>query len=159
MKTATDNKLPRTLASTTTPQPWDPTPQIVGSMDLPSEEASKTERRRSSKKDGDVRIPPPRTGRKMAIQVRIGFWVVGVLLFLLGVLGALLPVLQGWVFFLLAAAVLSLASDHLYCWLRGHLAHRVPSSWNRLERFRTRLRWMFREPPEPKGARLDDTAA
>lgn len=156
MKTASQKKLTRALASTATTLPWDPTAQIVGSLDMPPPKPPESSR----EDDRAVRIPPPRIGRKMAIQVRIGFWVVGVLLFLLGILGALLPILQGWVFFLLAAAVLSLASDHLYCWLRGHLAHRVPKSWNRLERFRTRLRWMFREPPEPKGvSRLDDTAA
>lgn len=162
MKTAIEKKLPNVLSSTVTTQPWDPTPHITGSMGLSAPPVG-------SSKPGDtaVRIPPPRVGRKMAIQVRIGFWVVGVLLILLGIVGALLPVLQGWIFFVLAAAVLSLASDSLYCWLRGHLAHRIPASWNRLERFRTRLRWMFREPPEPKGAaphpgpaaRVDDTVA
>lgn len=149
MKTATVKTLPKALASTVATQPWDPTPQIAGTVDVPPPEPkeSSTEDDKAAR---EIHIPPPRVGRKLAIPVRIGFWVVGLLLFLLGVLGALLPVLQGWIFFILSAAVLSLASDQLYCWLRGKVAHRFPKSWNRLERFRTRLRWMFREPPEPK---------
>ncbi len=38
---------------------------------------------------------------------RVAVTIVGVLLLILGVIGAVLPVLQGWVFFLLGLAVLA----------------------------------------------------
>lgn len=49
-------------------------------------------------RDSDRR-PPRRVGRTVRI-------ILGILFFILGVVGSLLPVLQGWIFFLLCIAVL-----------------------------------------------------
>lgn len=82
--------------------------------------------------------------RALPWKTRAVLATVGVLLLLLGVAGLFLPFLQGILFLLLAAAVLSLASERVYGWLRGLVAHRWPGAWRRVERFRTRVLWRFR---------------
>lgn len=90
-----------------------------------------------------------RRGRRpLPLRTRIAFWTLGILLVLLGLAGLVLPGLQGILFLIFGAAVLSLASERLYRWLRRRLADRAPGLWRRLERFRTRVRWRFRAPPE-----------
>lgn len=68
----------------------------------------------------------------------------GVVLLVLGIAGLFLPVLQGILFLVLAAAVLSLTSERVYGWLHRLASVRWPGFWRRVERFRTRLRWRFR---------------
>lgn len=73
------------------------------------------------------------------------FLALGIPLAILGVVGLFLPVLQGFLFLILAAALLSLASLRVERFLHGLVHHRWPRFWRRLERFQTRLRWRFRE--------------
>lgn len=73
------------------------------------------------------------------------FLAIGIPLAILGVAGLFLPVLQGVLFLILAAALLSLASVRVERFLHGLFHHRWPRFWRRLERFQTRLRWRFRE--------------
>lgn len=82
--------------------------------------------------------------RALPWKTRAVLATVGVLLLLLGVAGLFLPFLQGILFLLLAAAILSLTSERVYGWLRGLVAHRWPGAWRRVERFRTRVLWRFR---------------
>lgn len=73
------------------------------------------------------------------------FLAIGIPLAILGVVGLFVPILQGVLFLVLAAAMLSLASDRVERFLHGLVHHRWPRFWRRLERFQTRLRWRFRE--------------
>ena len=97
-----------------------------------------------------VRPPRRRSARRLPFHVRVWLWVAGILLLILGIAGLFLPFLQGVLFLILAAAVLSLASHRVYRWMQNLVAERWPNAWQRLERFRTRVRWKFRGPPEPK---------
>jgi len=65
-------------------------------------------------------------------------------LLVLGIAGLFLPFLQGILFLVLAAAVLSLTSQRVYLWLQGLIGERWPKAWDRVERFRTRMRWKLR---------------
>lgn len=82
--------------------------------------------------------------RALPWKTRAILATAGVLLLVLGVAGLFLPFLQGILFLVLAAAVLSLASERVYRWLRGLVAERWPGAWQRVERFRTRVLWKFR---------------
>ena len=77
-------------------------------------------------------LPPP------SLPVRIVLLVLGWLLILLGIAGLFLPVLQGGLFLLLGAALISLVSRRVHGWLRT-LFSRWPRGWKRVERFR---RWL-----------------
>lgn len=85
-----------------------------------------------------------RRQRPLPLGTRVVLATLGSVLLILGIAGLFLPFLQGILFLMLAAAVLSLASDRVYGWLRGLLRDRTPSFWERVERFRTRVRWRFR---------------
>ncbi|MFW6175745.1 MAG: hypothetical protein ACOC7L_02880, partial [Acidobacteriota bacterium] len=85
-----------------------------------------------------------RRGHPLPLGTRVVLATLGVLFLVLGVAGLFLPFLQGILLLMLAAAVLSLASDTVYGWLKGLLSDRTPSFWKRVERFRTRVRWRFR---------------
>lgn len=106
----------------------------------------------SERHDGGERKPPEavrrrrrrRKRRPLPFTTRIWFWLAGGLLFALGIAGLFLPFLQGVLFLLLAAALLSLASDTVYGWLERATAERWPHLWRRLERFRTRVHWTLR---------------
>lgn len=99
-----------------------------------------------------------RQRRRLPFATRIWFWLAGGLLFALGIAGLFLPFLQGVLFLLLAAALLSLASDTIYGWLESSTADRWPHLWHRLERFRTRVHWKLRpraKKPNGDPARSD----
>lgn len=97
-----------------------------------------------------AREPAGRTGHRrspgqpLPLGTRVVLATLGSLLLILGVAGLFLPFLQGILLLMLAAAVLSLASDTVYGWLEGLLSQRTPAFWKRVERFRTRVRWRFR---------------
>lgn len=82
--------------------------------------------------------------RSLPWMTRVVLGTVGVLLVVLGIAGLFLPFLQGILFLVLAGAVLSLASERVYGWLRSLVADRWPRAWERVERFRTRVLWRFR---------------
>ena len=71
----------------------------------------------------------------LPMGVRIGIFVVGWLLILVGVAGLVLPGIQGIATILIGAALLSLDNELVYRGLRRLLA-RWPQHWRRLERFR-----------------------
>ena len=91
--------------------------------------------------------PPPAHGTAsppLSATTRILLWVLGWVLLLLGVLGLVLPGLQGVLTLLLAGAVLSLVSPGMYRFLR-RIFERWPRGWKRLLRIRGRvLRWLSR---------------
>ncbi|HUF78044.1 MAG TPA: DUF454 family protein [Thermoanaerobaculia bacterium] len=97
-------------------------------------------------------IPPPelrpprgrRRFRALPWKTRVILAVLGAALLILGVAGLFLPFLQGILFLVLAAAVLSLASERVYGWLRDLASERWPGLWLRVERFRTRVLWKLR---------------
>ena len=68
---------------------------------------------------------------------RIGIFIAGWALILIGVAGLVLPGLQGVLTILLGAALLSLDNELVYRGLRRALA-RWPRAWQRVERFRAR---------------------
>lgn len=67
--------------------------------------------------------------------VRVGIFIVGWLLILVGVAGLVLPALPGVVTILLGAALLSLDNELVYRGLR-RLFTRWPHLWDRVENFR-----------------------
>jgi putative transmembrane protein PGPGW len=67
--------------------------------------------------------------------VRVGIFILGWLLILVGVAGLVLPGIQGIFTILAGAALLSLDNELVYRGLRRLLA-RWPQVWHRLERFR-----------------------
>jgi hypothetical protein len=96
----------------------------------------------------EPRTPPGRLRRHhfraLPWKTRLVLATAGTLLLVLGIAGLFLPFLQGILFLVLAAAVLSLASERVYGWLRGLASERWPGLWRRVERFRTRVLWKFR---------------
>lgn len=96
----------------------------------------------------EPRVHPPRARRRrfrtLPWKSRLILSTFGFLLLFLGIAGLFLPFLQGILFLVLAAAVLSLASERVYRWLRGATSERWPGFWTRVERFRTRVLWKFR---------------
>lgn len=100
--------------------------------DRPEQDAAGRSRRRKRRR------------RRLPFTTRIWFWLAGGLLFALGIAGLFLPFLQGILLLLLAAALLSLASDTIYTWLESTTAERWPHLWRRMERFRTRVHWTVR---------------
>jgi hypothetical protein len=97
-------------------------------------------RRRRRKRPGDGRP----NERKLPLKTRIALGVAGGLLIVLGIAGLFLPFLQGILFLVLGAAVLSLTSFRIYKWLARTMGERWPGAWDRVERFRTRVRWKLR---------------
>ena len=75
--------------------------------------------------------------RPFPLGVRVGIFVVGWLLILVGVAGLVLPGIQGILTILAGAALLSLDNELVYRGLRRLLA-RWPHLWLRVERFRER---------------------
>jgi hypothetical protein len=71
----------------------------------------------------------------LPIVVRLGVLVVGWLVLLVGVAGLALPGIQGCLTIAVGAALLSLASEMIYRWLKRGL-HRWPRVWDRVEHFR-----------------------
>lgn len=86
-----------------------------------------------------------RPQRPLPLRTRIILGTAGGLLVVLGIAGLFLPFLQGILFLVLAAAVLSLTSRRIYHWLQDTIGERWPNAWQRVERFRTRMRWKLRK--------------
>ena len=75
------------------------------------------------------RLPP------LPFFARIGVLLVGWILLLIGIAGLALPGIQGCLTIALGAALLSLASEMIYRWLKKGL-RRWPKVWARVERMR-----------------------
>jgi putative transmembrane protein PGPGW len=91
----------------------------------------------------------PRLPLPLPLHVRIGLFLIGWLLVLVGVAGLVLPGIQGVLTILVGAALLSLVSEIAYELLRRSLG-RWPRAWDRVERFRDRAhdrlhRWFHRD--------------
>jgi len=82
----------------------------------------------------EIRIEPR---PPLPMGVRVGIFVVGWLLILVGVAGLVLPGIQGIATILIGAALLSLDNELVYRGLR-RLLTRWPHLWTRLESFRER---------------------
>jgi hypothetical protein len=80
----------------------------------------------------EIRIEPR---PPLPLGVRVGIFIVGWLLILVGVAGLVLPGLQGIATILVGAALLSLDNELVYRGLRRLLA-RWPHLWRRVEGFR-----------------------
>lgn len=84
----------------------------------------------------------PPTYRKhlppLPLVLRLVLLGIGWALILLGIAGLFLPILQGVLFLVMGAAVVSLASQRVHRALRGAFG-RWPRGWRRLEKFR---RWL-----------------
>lgn len=111
--------------------------------DIPPERAPAAAPERRPR-EGSTASQRRRRFRALPWRTRAILATAGVLLLVLGVAGLFLPFLQGILFLVLAAAVLSLASERVYGWLRGLVAERWPGVWHKVERFRTRVLWKFR---------------
>lgn len=81
--------------------------------------------------------PSPEPRPPLPLGIRIGIFVVGWVLILVGVAGLVLPGIQGVVTILAGAALLSLDNELVYRGLRQLLA-RWPKLWERVEHFRER---------------------
>lgn len=73
----------------------------------------------------------------LPLGVRIGIFIVGWILILVGVAGLVLPGIQGIATIILGAALLSLDNELVYRGLRK-LLRRWPAIWQRIEHFRER---------------------
>lgn len=71
----------------------------------------------------------------LPLVVRVVVLVVGWLVLLIGVAGLALPGIQGCLTIAVGAALLSLASEMIYRWLKRGLK-RWPKVWDRVEHFR-----------------------
>jgi hypothetical protein len=74
----------------------------------------------------------------LPMRVRIGIFIAGWILILIGVVGLVVPGLQGILTILAGAALLSIDNELVYRKLRQLLA-RWPATWHRFERFRERV--------------------
>ena len=85
----------------------------------------------------------------LPFSVRVGIFILGWVLILVGVAGLVLPGIQGIATILAGAALLSLDNELVYRGLRRLLA-RWPKIWDRLEGFREkthdRLHRIFHRP-------------
>lgn len=90
----------------------------------------------------EIRIEPrPRH----SLGVRIGIFIVGWLLILIGVAGLVLPGIQGIATILVGAALLSLDNELVYRGLR-RLLSRWPRVWRKIEHFREKSHdWIHRK--------------
>jgi hypothetical protein len=119
-------------------------------MDLSTEIRVKL--RKLSPRDRHQRILARlRRERPLKTWVRIALFLLGWLLFLVGIVGLFVPVLQGGFILIAAAAVLSLVSELAYVVLRRSLS-RWPRAWRRVATWRRRLRerlvrWTHRHQP------------
>jgi hypothetical protein len=84
----------------------------------------------------EIRIEGRRR-RPFPMGVRVGIFIAGWLLIVVGVAGLVLPGVQGIITILAGAALLSLDNELVYRGLRRLLA-RWPQVWRRVEHFRER---------------------
>lgn len=85
--------------------------------------------------------PPPLRAHKLRplpSGIRIALYILGWLLVFVGLIGLVLPGIQGILCLILGASALSLVSDGLHRRLRP-LFRRWPAGWRRLERLRRKL--------------------
>ena len=96
---------------------------------------------------GLVAVPPiaeepqvrrRRLRRPLPLWLRIVVLLVGWIVLLVGVAGLVLPGIQGIATIVIGAAILSVASELAYEWMRKGLS-RGPAIWDRVERFRDRI--------------------
>jgi sulfite exporter TauE/SafE len=88
--------------------------------------------------------PTPEPRPRLSLGIRIGIFVAGWVLILVGVAGLVLPGIQGVITILAGAALLSLDNELVYRALRRLLA-RWPNLWEKVERFRERAHdWLHR---------------
>lgn len=98
---------------------------------------------------GPIPVPPPmaeetqvrrrrRLRRPLPLWLRILVLLVGWIVLLVGVAGLVLPGIQGVATIVIGAAILSVASELAYEWMRKVL-RRWPAVWDRVERFRDRI--------------------
>ncbi|HEV2853004.1 MAG TPA: PGPGW domain-containing protein [Thermoanaerobaculia bacterium] len=80
----------------------------------------------------EIRVEPR---PPLPLGIRVGIFIVGWLLILVGVAGLVLPGIQGIATILIGAALLSLDNELIYRGLRRGLA-RWPNLWRRIEHFR-----------------------
>lgn len=81
---------------------------------------------------------------RLSMGIRIGIFIVGWLLILVGVAGLVLPGIQGIATILIGAALLSLDNELVYRGLRRLLA-RWPRVWHKIEHFREKSHdWLHR---------------
>lgn len=98
-----------------------------------------TDERATDARDADSPRPARITDQpELPFTTRVLLVLLGWLLIALGVVGGLLPVLQGWIFFLAGAALLSLVSDTAMRSLRWTFRP-WPRGWRRVLRFRRRV--------------------
>ena len=81
---------------------------------------------------------PPRQLPPLPFRVRVGVFLVGWVLILVGVAGLVLPGIQGVLTIVTGAALLSLDNELIYRLLRSVLA-RWPTIWAKVERLRHRI--------------------
>ncbi|MFY9824987.1 MAG: PGPGW domain-containing protein [Thermoanaerobaculia bacterium] len=82
-------------------------------------------------------LPTPEPRPRLPLGIRIGIFVLGWMLIVVGVAGLVLPGIQGIAAILAGAALLSLDNELVYRGLRRLLA-RWPSLWKKVEHFRER---------------------
>lgn len=96
---------------------------------------------------GPVAVPPlpeefhlrrRRLRRPLPLWLRILVLLAGWIVLLVGVAGLVLPGIQGIATIVIGAAILSVASELAYEWMRKGLS-RWPSVWVRVEGFRDRI--------------------
>ncbi len=106
-------------------------PEIAGTEPSPSRELMPLEIR--------VEPRPP-----FSMGVRVGIFITGWLLILIGVAGLVLPGIQGIATILIGAALLSLDNEFVYRGLR-RLLTRWPRAWRKIEHFREKSHdWIHR---------------
>ena len=94
------------------------------------------------------RRPHRKSARSLPAWKRLLLLFVGWTLLLLGVIGLVLPVLQGWLMIFTGAAVLSLVSEMAYEALRWAF-QRWPRGWRRVSKLRRRMQgWLHRGEDE-----------
>ncbi len=81
---------------------------------------------------------PPRQLPPLPFRVRVGVFLVGWVLILVGVAGLVLPGIQGVLTIVTGAALLSLDNELIYRLLRSALA-RWPAIWAKVERLRHKI--------------------
>lgn len=97
---------------------------------------------------GPVAVPPAaeethvrrrrRLRRPLPLWLRILVLLVGWIVLLVGVAGLVLPGIQGIATIVIGAAILSVASELAYEWMRKSLG-RWPAVWDRVEKFREKI--------------------
>ncbi len=86
----------------------------------------------------EIVVTAKRRRLPLPFWLRVVVLLVGWIVLLVGVAGLALPILQGWFFIGLGAAILSVASEQAHRWMRQTL-HRWPKVWCRIDRIRDKI--------------------